>query len=499
MRIKTVAAIAGASLTFLALALAANVLRLPSRQQGAGPSPSVAVDDRAAAARLAGALRFKTIAGDIAEGGAGPEFERLHAYLQHAFPSAHRAMRREVVAQYSLLYSWEGSDPSAEPLVLIAHQDVVPVAPGTERDWHAPPFGGQVVDGFIVGRGAWDNKGNLMAIMEAVEALSRNGGRPRRTVYLVFGHDEEANGLQGASAIAQLLTSRGVKAAFALDEGLLVTQGITPGVKRPVALIGVAEKGYATMQLRVKTAPGHSSMPPPLTAVGALAQAIERLQSAAQPATIDGVVATMFETLAPDMTGFDRVVFSNLWLFSPLVQAEMLKKPSTHAMLHTTVAPTVFQAGNKDNVLPAHAQASVNFRLKPGQSLVQLTEHVRKTIGNEAVSATLLPGASDPSRVAGTDKEGYQAIHSAIKHVFPDSVVAPGLMIGATDSRHFAGIARDIYRFSPVFATSADLPRFHGTDEKISVKNYGEMIKFYYQLLSDTAASAPGKGAAQDK
>ncbi|MBS0336437.1 MAG: M20 family peptidase [Proteobacteria bacterium] len=481
-------ALAGVVLA-LAAAVAVNTLRQGSRQLEAAPAQPPAIDANAAAARLAGALRFQTISDYEAPDRNADEFRKLHAYLAATYPKAHATLKREVVGGYSLLYTWEGTDPKAAPAMLMAHQDVVPISPGTEGAWQAPPFEGVVRDGFVWGRGSWDDKGNLFGIMEAVEMLAAQGHRPRRTIYLAFGHDEEVSGQRGAKAIAALLKSRGVRLAFVLDEGLIITEGVMKGLDKPAALIGVAEKGYVTVFLNLTAKPGHASMPPRQTAIGMMSAALARIEDDQFPAGIGGVAQEMFETIAPEMKGINRVLLSNLWLFRPLVRRELEKGASTNAMMRTTTALTIVHAGNKDNVLPGSIEAAVNFRLLPGDTQAGVVEHVRKAVANEDILVTTFAGNAEPSRASPTDAPSYRLLNRTVREVFPGTVVAPGLMIGGTDSRHFEGISDNVYRFSPVRAQPEDLPRFHGTNERISVKNYAELIAFYHRLLVNSSAA----------
>ncbi len=184
------------------------------------------------------------------------------------------------------------------------------MAPGTEKDWQQPPYDGVISNGFIWGRGSWDDKGNLYSMLEAAEAMAKAGFRPKRTIYFAFGHDEETAGTAGAKSIAALLASRGVRLDFVIDEGLLITEGIMKGLDKPAALIGVAEKGYATLVLNAQATPGHSSMPPRDTAIGMMSAALARLEDHRLPMQIRSTVAEMFDTLAPEMSGFNRVVLS---------------------------------------------------------------------------------------------------------------------------------------------------------------------------------------------
>ncbi len=485
-----------ALLVALAAVLAINTLRQGSRQLDVPAVPVLAVDEAAVAQRLAEAVRLRTISSRDDANLSADQFKQLHALLQAKFPKTHAALKREVVADYSLLYTWQGSNPAAAPILLMAHQDVVPVAPGTDKDWQAEPFSGTVKDGFVWGRGAWDDKGNLMSQLEAVEMLLASGYQPERTVYLAFGADEEVGGLRGASKIAALLKERKVHLDFVVDEGLLITEGIMPGLKTPAALIGVAEKGYLSVVLKMAATPGHSSMPPAkgTSAVAMMSAALKRIDDDQLPGGIRGVAADMFATIAPEMGGFSRVALSNLWLFGPVVQKQLESAASTNAVLRTTTALTIVNAGNKENVLPGNAEATVNFRLLPGDGKDMVMERTRTLVADATKSDKFelfaLPGATEASKVAPTDSAQYAFINRTIREVFPGTLVAPGLMIGATDSIHFGEISDHIFKFSPVRAQPQDLPRFHGTNERIAVANYAEMIRFYHRLLTQ-GAKAP--------
>jgi carboxypeptidase PM20D1 len=475
----------------LTLVLAVNTFRKGSRQVQVAPAPALAVDEAGAAETLAGAIRARTVSAYEPADANADQFRALHAHLQQRFPRVHAQLQREVVADFTLVYTWPGRDAAAKPVALLAHQDVVPIAPGTEKDWHVDPFAGVQKEGFVWGRGAWDNKSNIVAQLQAVEMLLASGFTPGRTVYLVFGADEEVGGRRGAAAVAALLQQRGVRLDFVLDEGLLITEGVMAGLKPPTALIGIAEKGYMSVVLRASATPGHSSMPPPkgTSAVALLAASLKRLDDEQLPAGIRGVAQQMFDTIAPEMAGFSRVALSNLWLFGPLVQRQLEAGASTNAMLRTTTALTVVNAGNKDNVLPGRAEATVNFRLLPGDTREQVLAHVKQATGTAAERFELyaLPGAVEASPVSPTDSAAYRLIERTVREVFPGTLVAPGLMIAATDSRHFAALSDHIFRFSPVRAAPQDLARFHGTNERIAQANLGELIRFYHRLLTQAA------------
>ena len=244
-----------ATIIVLAGVLLFNVFSHGSRQIEVAAVPRAAVDRQGASMRLSEAIRFQTISNFLNPEQDAEALRGLRAHIEQSFPAFHAAAKRELIGGHSLLYTWQGSDATAAPIALLAHQDVVPVAPGTEKDWQQPPFDGVIADGFIWGRGSWDNKGNLYAMLEAAEQMAKQGFAPKRTVYFAFGHDEEVTGIRGAKAIAATLAARDVKLDFVFDEGLLITEGIMKGLDKPAALIGVAEKGYATLVLTAQRNP----------------------------------------------------------------------------------------------------------------------------------------------------------------------------------------------------------------------------------------------------
>ena len=470
----------------LAAVLVARTLGFTTRQVTPEPPAALAVDADAVAARLAGALRLKTVAASEGSPGEDAAFDALHAYLAEQFPRVHAGLKREPVGPHSVLYTWQGTDASLRPVLLMGHLDVVPVAEGTEGTWAKPPFEGVVEDGFVWGRGALDDKGSVLAILEAVEALLAAGEVPRRTVMLAFGADEEVGGRTGAVLIAKLLRERGVRLESVLDEGGVIMSGTVPGVQAPVALVGTSEKGFVSVELVVEEEGGHSSMPPPRTAVGILAQAISRLEAHPMPTRLQGGSRELFERVGPEMSFGMRLLFANLWLTEPLVVSQLASKPTTNAAVRTTTAATVFQAGVKDNVLPARARAVVNFRILPGDTVAGVLAHVRDVVDEPRVKLSTLTFESEPSPVSPTDTESFRALERTLRQVFPQVLVSPYLNIAATDSRHLVGLSDNVYRFFPIHLRREDLSRVHGRDERIAVAGYVDAIRFYAQYLRNT-------------
>jgi len=358
--------------------------------------------------------------------------------------------------------------------------------PAPPEGWSRPPFSGALADGYVWGRGSLDDKVSVMGILEGVERLLRDGFAPRRTVLLAFGYDEEVGGSRGAAAIAARLRQRGVHPFFSLDEGLAVGMGLVPGVARPVALIGVAEKGYVTLRLRVRARTGHSSIPPAHTAIGRLAAALVRLEAHPFPARIEGPVADMLQAVAPHASFPIGLVASHPRLFGPILRRQLAAEPPSNALIRTTTAVTMVAGGVKENILPPEASALVNFRLAPWDSSESVRRHVREVVDDPGIELEALE-TTEPSPVAQTDSPSYRLIRDAIEEVMPDALVAPSLVLGGTDTKHYVDLAQNSYRFVPIRVAPADLERIHGVDERLSLASYAEIIDFYTQLIHKTA------------
>ena len=479
----------GALLVVLLSVVGFNTLRFTSKQAPPAARAAAVLDEHALAERFAGALRFATISTQDSAQSDTTAFTGLQRYLQHIFPQAHAFLSREVINSYALLFKWQGADTSLKPILLASHLDVVPIEAATAAQWTHPPFAGVIAGGFIWGRGTLDDKAGVLGILEAVEALLVAGMQPQRTIYLAFGHDEEISGRKGAAQIAQLLQRRGVKLEYVLDEGGAIVSGVTPGLAAPVAFVGIAEKGYVSLELQVASAGGHSSMPPAQTAIGVLSSAIQRLESNPMPASLAGPTARMFEYLGPEMSFGMRAVFANLWLFQPLLERQLAAAPTTNAAIRTTTAATMFSAGVKENVLPSMARAVVNFRIRPGDSIAQVLMHTRATINDDRVQVQVLDrtAGGEPSSVSEIDTPSFQMLQRTIRQVFPETVVAPNLVLGATDARYYAPLSRNVYRFLPIMLAAEDLKRAHGLNERISVENYARIVDFYVHLIKNTA------------
>jgi carboxypeptidase PM20D1 len=443
-------------------------------------SPSF--DFERAARHLSEAVRIRTVSHQTASEDDPAEWDRLHAWLQTTYPAAHDAMTRDVVATHTLVYTWPGSDPSLPVVILMAHQDVVPVTPGTEGDWKHPPFDGVIADGSVWGRGTVDDKGSLVSLFEALDALAATGFAPRRTLVVVAGHDEEAGGT-GARAAAQNLRERNVRAEFALDEGLAVVDGL-PIVDEPAALIGIGEKGYATLKVTAAAKGGHSSAPPPETGVETLARAVLAITGAPFPLEFSGPAADMVRGLAPHSSTTVRMAVANEWLFRPLLVRELSRTPTGAASLHTTIAPTMLRGSPKENVLPQDATAWINYRIAPQNTAAEVMARARQATRGLDVRFEWENGvAYDPAPVSSTESRAYRLL-ATLAADGGRVPVAPGLVTATTDSRHMVGVATDVYRFQPIVVRLDEFPMIHGTNEHLTLDNLRRLCEFYARLVA---------------
>ena len=476
----------GVVMVVVLVVLVVNTLRLPAHQLGAVPAAPVVPVADSALARLVGAVRIPTIStADFAQTDTA-QFGRFNRYLRRSFPRVFATLKLEKFNDYGLLFTWPGSNAALKPVLLLGHYDVVPVLPGTEGKWARPPFAGVQADGYLYGRGTLDDKASVLAQLEAVEYLLGTGFRPTRTLLLAFGHDEENLGRRGAGAISAALRQRGTQLEYVLDEGGTVKTDGVAGIKKPVALVGISEKGYLTLELTATGKGGHSSMPPAQTSIGAVAAAVVKLEQHPFPARLEGGDDHLLDYLASEAPLGQRLVFANRWLFAPIIKKILAATPPGNATLRTTTAPTIFRAGAKENVLPIDATATVNFRLLPGDSVAGVVREVRRIIDDEQISLKIIGQPNEPSPVSNPDAAAFQRLHRTIRSVFPAAIVAPYVVTGATDARQYAALSANVYRFSPAQINQEGIESIHGSNERLAVRNYPLMVQFYAALIRNS-------------
>ena len=481
----------GVAVLLLGGVVAARTAMFTPEAVGTGKGITVAAapafDGNLAAQHLGEAVRIQTVSHqDPAENQLG-EWTKLHDWLSTTYPKVAAAMQRQDLGQ-TLVYTWPGSDPAAQPIIVMAHQDVVPVTPGTEKDWKHAPFAGEIAEGAVWGRGSIDDKGSLVALFEALEALAGQGFKPKRTIILVSGHDEEAGG-SGASAAADWLAGQHTKALFTIDEGGLITTD-TPMINGSAAMIGIAEKGYGTLRVSAPAIGGHSSAPPQPNEIGTvnLAKAVLAIDAKQFPLELRGPAKSMVEVLAAKAGGASKLAVANRWLLGGLVLSKMEASPASAAMLHTTIAPTMLTGSPKENVLPQTATALINYRIAPWDSSADVLARAQAATKGLPVRVGWTERAPrEPSPVSSSDSLGWNLIAATVSADRPGLVVSPYLVVAGTDSRSMSPVSQDVYRFQAIRLASGDIKMIHGTNEHMTLDNLTSLIRFYARLVATAA------------
>lgn len=456
----------------------------PSNEVRAGTPYAYQPDSKTLAQRMSRAVSYETISFGRSKSTSTKALLAFHAFLKKSFPRVYRTLQVETVNRYSLLYYWKGtpSRPALKPVILLGHLDVVPISPGTEKEWQHPPFKGAIKEGAIWGRGTLDNKNNIIGILTAVEDMLKAGITPSRDVYLAFGHDEEQGGVQGAGEISKVLESRGVRCEFLLDEGGVIFTDLLPDSEKIVAAISTAEKGSVTLSLTARGRGGHSSTPPPQSAIGILSAALVALEAAPFPQDFSHI-ERFFLALSDHMPWLERFFVKNMWLFRPLVIGG---DDYIQATTRTTTAVTIVAGGVKSNVLPIEAAATVNFRILPGETATTVRARVIKTIDDKRIRVAFKGAFGNPSPVAPTEGYGWDKLTAAISDTLAGEqvIVVPQLLVAATDTRHYRNLCTAHYRYNAIRLKRADLALIHGTNEHITIKNLDNTARFFHRLLS---------------
>ena len=435
--------------------------------------------DREAVGKLQALVRIPTVSHTDEDEVDDAAFEALHTELELAFPLLHLRLERIAIEKHSLLFHWPGHS-DARPLVLMAHQDVVPV--DGSMPWTHPAFAGIIEDGVLWGRGTLDDKGALVAICEAVERLLGEDFVPAHDVWLSFGAREEVSGPDAVAAV-RALTERGVRPWLVVDEGGAVATGAFPGVAAPLGVVGIGEKGTTSLLLRAEGRGGHSSTPLPNGPTTRIARAVIRLERHQFPARLTSPVIELFKRLAPQMPAPVRPLLTNAGsLRAVLPRIITLLGPEAASMVRTSIAVTQLSGSPAQNVIASSATATVNLRIAPGDSVDSSIAHVRRAIGDKDMAIEVLD-ANEPSPISRIDDEGYALMESTISATFPEAVVTPYLMMAATDSRFFADVCERVFRFAPFLMSKEQRESIHSYDERIGVGDFVRGIGWYRRLI----------------
>lgn len=446
-------------------------------------------DLQRAAEHLSRALQFATVSHQDSRQVDWPVFTAFEKYLEEAYPLVHQKLEKTVVNEHGLVFRWKGrkseesekSEGDEKSILLTAHYDVVPA---DSEGWPYPPFSGEIHDEKIYGRGSFDDKGSLITILEAVTSLLEEGFVPPCDITLAFGFDEEVGGALGAQKIAAWMETEGLYFDHVLDEGGAVADGSMMGIEKPVAVIGVAEKGNSSFVIHFEGEGGHSSTPPKETAVSTMARFIREVQSKPAKPRLTPTVKAMLKATAPYRHGIQRFILAHPDLFAPLLIKILQKNRQTAAMLQTTTSFTMAAGGVSHNVLPEKASCTVNLRILQGDSVAQVLQRFRDIGIPFQVEAIL---QEEPTAASQLEGPAMEHLRSSIASIFPEAVITPYLMVGGTDCRHYARVCRNAYRFEPARVSEKELSLMHGKGEYLSLKNLKMMIEFYETYIRTLA------------
>ena len=480
--IKKILIWAGILLAVLLSILLFNTLRTkpwPVKQADAmqQPLPDSAIRHISRAIRIPTISYSDTSAIDTAA------FKTFGFFLQSAYPLVHSKLIKTTIDHFSYVFEWKGQNAALAPIILMGHYDVVPVEPAALDKWTVGPFSGAITDTVIWGRGSSDDKCSVISILEATEAMLRKGFVPQRTIYLCFGHDEEVLG-HGAAEIVKYLEQKKVHAEMVLDEGGEITEAKIPEVKRPVAAIGIAEKGYASFELSVQKEGGHSSMPDKETSIDILSAALFKLRSETTPAKITPPVREFMHRIGSSSEIFtNKMASANMWLFEGVAKGILSEKLEGNAMIRTTIVPTILKSGIKDNVIPSSALAIINSRILPGENAKWVEDYIRKTIQDDRVIIKRVDKyGADPSSPTSIESPAYKRVESAVYRIVPNVLPTPYLMIGATDSRYYRRISDGVVNFFP----ATDSKGYHGYNERVQVSAFRRGINFMMTIIEES-------------
>lgn len=434
---------------------------------------------------LSDAIRIKTISNYDRDLVDWNEFDKFHKFLEERYPLVHKTLSKTEIADASLVYKWEGTDPTLDGIALLAHQDVVPIAEGTLSDWTHDPFEGFNDGEFIWGRGAMDMKNHLIAVMESVEQLISDGYKPKRTIYICLGHNEEVVAApdNGAKQIAQYLKEQGVHLEAVLDEGgAILPVNVNGVINCNLAGIGVAEKGSVNYEISVNAKGGHSSQPPKHTALGHLANVIRDIENHQFKATMPRFVYELFTEIGKRCSYPVRLFTCNIWLLRPIILKIMTKIPPAASLIRTCTAVTMASGSPQFNVLPQKATITVNFRTMPGVTFEDVEEHIRKSVKNKDIDIKFLVG-KEASMISPTDSKAFKTIKMICESENSKNLVAPFLVMGGTDAYNYENVCENIYRFAPFVVDTKLLLCTHATDERLPLSAVPGALKFFKRYI----------------
>lgn len=469
--------ILGAVGLLLAVVLLRAVFFNPKPQKPVSQEP-VKFDKAAAVDALSQLVQCKTVSYNDRALEDDGEFRKLISLLPGLYPRVFDVCSVQELPDRALLFRWPGKKET-DPTVLMAHYDVVPV---DESKWDKPPFCGTVEDGVLWGRGTLDTKVTMNGALSAANHLIGQGFVPENDIYFAFSGGEEVNGM-GAVNIVNYFVRHHIQPALVVDEGGGVVENVFPGVKEPCGLIGIAEKGMINVAYSVKSGGGHASAPPVKTPLTTLSQACLSIIKHPFKMHLTKPAAEMFDTLGRHSGFALKIVFANLWLFKPVL--DLICRASggeMNALVRTTTAFTQAQGSDARNVIPTEATLVSNMRLNPADSVASATAYLKKVVGDDAVSITVLESA-EPSPISETGCPAWDKVASSVAETWRGCIVAPYLMVQCSDSRHYRDLSNHVYRFSAMDLTGEERKTIHGNNERIRLDALYRCVEFYIRLI----------------
>ena len=438
----------------------------------------IEVDEKKAISDLQDMIRLKTVSDTDALKEDDEEFLKFKNLLFKKFPNVVSECEFIDLGKRSLLFKWKGAD-SSKCRVLMAHYDVVSAE---ESMWSRPAFEAVIEGDTMYGRGTLDTKVTLNAIMQAAEKLIQENFKPSNDIYLAFSGNEEING-DGAVKIVNYFKENNIVPAMVSDEGGAVVEKVFPGVDKPCALVGIAEKGLCNIKFSFDGKGGHASAPPAHTGIGKLGKVCTDIENSPFKMNLSPAAKNMFDTLGRHSTFFYRMIFANLWCFKGLLNRICKKSGGElNALMRTTVAFTQMQGSKGMNVLPAHAEMTANLRIMCGESVESAHGYIDGIIKDGDIKTEVIYGM-DPSDVSDCRDEEWKKLVGAIEQTWQGSIVSPYLMLACSDSRHYRGLCQNVYRFSAMALTTEERAGIHGNDERIKLENIVKAVAFYVRLI----------------
>lgn len=429
---------------------------------------------------LTGAIKFKTVSYKDPSLTDWNEFDKFHNYLRERFPLTFKQLKYPCDTPNNLIFKFIGKDISKKPLLLTAHQDVVPAE---DASWDTPPFEGTQIDNYLYGRGSFDVKILVITILQSFEELLRKDEIPQRTVFAAFGCDEEASGDNGAILIAKQFQKEGIEFEMVLDEGGAVAEDYLKGINKPITAIGIAEKGYLDLKLtRIKNG-GHSSTPNFPTAMGEIAEAVSLIEKHPMKTNITPPIKDLINTLGKSASFSMGLLFLNQKITSSIIKSAFSKGATTRALISTTITPTMIKGSSAPNVIAKEASAILNCRILPGDDETTVINHIKKVIKNNKIEMEVL-NYKPPCPIAPTGTNAWNTLTETIKRTFPDAITTSFLMMGATDAKNYQNVCDNIYRFEPCQMNQTEIGKMHNDNERISFENIHNATKFYLDLIT---------------